>query len=263
MAKKKTGKEERKEEEKLKKEKEKKGKEKNKDKLEKKDSKKDIEKVNPPKPSKNSSDSKSPKDPAEEGFEKSQKQSEKETIRTLILIISFMVVGFSAVIIFFNSSNTLEHNGVEYERINVGDLLFYRTSFLAMNEEGEETNYKIYIRNNPKTLFKDVPYEGNLSLRKNVVINFKDNFDCNGMGSVAIGSLERMGIFGLNILQDNTVGCSPSGEYASLIFEAGNETKIEQVDDYCYEISVNGCEIVPATERFMIEVFIKVNENLD
>jgi hypothetical protein len=45
--------------------------------------------------------------------------------------------------------------------------------------------------------------------------------------------------------------------------EEGEETRIEQFGPSCYKLIVNDCEILPATERFMIEVFSEFNALLN
>lgn len=225
-----------------------------------KSSKKTTEKVKKKSSNvKKSNEKKSVKNSIDKQFGKTTQKSERENVKTLLLIIGFMVAGFLIVIFLFNSPNQFNHKGVEYQRINVGNLIFYRTSFPVINELGEYIEYRINIRNDPRKIVKDVPFEGELNVRENVVISFKDNFDCEGMGMVAIGNFERMSVFGLNIHINHESDCVSSNQYTFLTFKSGSKTKVEQIDNSCYEFTVKDCEIVKAMERFMVESFIKIH----
>ena len=40
------------------------------------------------------------------------------------------------------------------------------------------------------------------------------------------------------------------------------KTNIEQLTESCYNININNCEILGGTERFMLDLFIKINGNI-
>jgi len=119
------------------------------------------------------------------------------------------------------------------------------------------------LRNNPKELGKTVPFEGNITLRKFLVLNTTtDNLFCDGDWSLAIGNLQNLEIFGISVIKDENASCSSTGGYSFVQIEEGNETKIEQFGPSCYKLTVANCEILPVTERFLIEVFAKINSEL-
>jgi hypothetical protein len=43
----------------------------------------------------------------------------------------------------------------------------------------------------------------------------------------------------------------------------GEKTEINQIGESCYELTVNDCEILKGTERFMTEAFVYYYENLE
>jgi hypothetical protein len=171
----------------------------------------------------------------------------------LVLIISFIVT---------RASNNPSYKGVTFNVIKEGELTFYQTAFKVLYK-GENATYNIYLRNNPKELAKEVPFNGKLNLKNNLVLNTTtENLFCDGDWNLAIGNLQNLKIFNINIMRDENASCSSGGEYMFVQIEEGNETRIEQYGPSCYKLIVSDCEILPVTERFMIETFAKVDSML-
>jgi hypothetical protein len=91
-----------------------------------------------------------------------------------------------------------------------------------------------------------------------------NSFNCDGDGVIGIANvLNLYKIIGTQVIKDENASCDDLlGRYMFLNIKEGNETKI---NDYglkgaCYNIEVKGCDILPATERFMLETLIKVNK---
>ncbi len=205
---------------------------------------------------------------------KEQESNKKETRaqerikENKLLVKILLVIGFFFLVImiaFFSmkSSTHPKYNGVTFNMIQEGELTFYETSFNVM-QAGKPAVYNIYLRNSPKKLEKDVAFEGELELRNIMVLNSTtENLFCEGDWNLAIGNLLNLNIFNIEIMKDENASCSEGGEYMFVQIEEGEETRIEQFGPSCYKLIVNDCEILPATERFMIEVFSEVNALLN
>ena len=147
--------------------------------------------------------------------------------------------------------------------IKEGNLIFYNTFIKVVDSNTREPiNYNFYIRNNPKKLIKDVPFIGNLSLKETMVINITtDDLFCGGDWSIAMGNFVNLHeIVGVKLIRDENASCELFGQYTFVEISEGEKTFIKKFGPSCYLISINDCEILEGTERFMLETFIKVDK---
>ena len=206
--------------------------------------------------------------------EKKQTFSEKETLRRLLIIIGVIVGIFLVAFYLFYSLNNFEYKGVRFSKTNIGNLIFYRAVFPEFSE-GEKIDYYMYIRDSPRELeekvhfngtieFEDaVIHNGTIDLKENFVIEFVGDFSCRGDGAVAIGNLMRIRAFDVKIYNSENETCEPENDYKLIKVRRANETSIEQTGENCYDFNVNNCEIIPVTERFLLEIFFEMQKILD
>jgi len=206
------------------------------------------------------------------GVEK-EKHASKEQIKrqnkqldVILGVIGAIVLAFLLFLLISYKTTHFNYEGVEFKIVKEGDLIFYNTFFKMYNEEGAHVaDYNFYIRKDPRKLEKDILFEmDEFILTDNMVLNMTGDFNCDGDGVIAVANFVKVHeFFGLNIIQDPTAGCELTGKYTFIKIVAGNETKIEQYGPSCYKISINECEILEGTERFMLETFIKANKVLN
>ena len=167
---------------------------------------------------------------------------------------------FLIIFVYYGLSYSMSHfteDGVPYKIVQEGELIFYNT-IIPVIFEGENKDYNFYLRNDPRNL--DVEFEGDFRSRENMVINSTGDFNCEGDGIIAVANLVNLyQILGAKVIRDEEATCDAEGRYVFIQISEGNETKILQSGPTCYNIEVNNCEILEATERFMIETFISVN----
>lgn len=176
-------------------------------------------------------------------------------IGMVVLILIIVLIVYSV-----RSTKKFEYKGIDFEIVKSGSLLLYNTK-IPVIVSGEKADYNFYLRNDPRNLGKDVPFNGGLSLADNLVLNTTGDFNCDGYGIIGIANLVNLyKISGIEVIKDDTAACDPEGRYAFINFEAGNQTKIDEVGLSCYTVTVNNCEILEATERLMLESFIEINE---
>jgi len=65
----------------------------------------------------------------------------------------------------------------------------------------------------------------------------------------------------LTVGYNETAGCDQYGRYTYFELIEGNETKIEKFGPYCYKLQFSDCEILPVTERILIEAISEYNNN--
>ena len=64
------------------------------------------------------------------------------------------------------------------------------------------------------------------------------------------------------MVKDENATCDISGRYSYFTLKPGNETKIKQEFPFCYDIVVNNCEVLEATEKIMLEILVKRNNEI-
>lgn len=188
-----------------------------------------------------------------------ERVKENKLLLKILLVIGFFFIAILVAFFIMRTSTRPDYNGVTFNVVQEGELTFYQTAFNVIYK-GKPTVYNFYLRNNPKELKKNVPFDGEIELRNIMVLNSTtENLFCDGDWNLAIGNLLNLNIFNIDIMRDENASCSSEGDYMFVQIEEGEETKVEQFGPSCYKLVVSDCEILPATERFMIEVFSEVN----
>ena len=187
-----------------------------------------------------------------------QIKEENKTLKIVLMIIGGIFVILIAMQFVANAVKTFEHNGIDYEITKEGNLVFYKTSFPVIYQ-GKELPYNFYLRNDPRKL-EEVAFNGEINFKKDAVINATNELNCDGDGIIAVANLANLKIFDMKIIKDQNATCSQNGNYMFINLERGNESKIEQFGPACYQLTVNSCEILKVTEKFMIEYFSKIND---
>jgi len=213
-----------------------------------------------------------PKTPSRE-----QLKGERKTFIKIIIVLMGFILMFFAFYLVNYYSNHFKIEGVEFEvdKTTLPGVTLYKTTIPGMIKEdgnftagiygkSKQVYYRIWFRNDPRTL-EYIPFDGNIVLLKNIVLNATNSFNCNGDGIIAIANLQKVyNTIGATMIKDGNATCDNAGRYTFLRISEGNETKISEYNDNgeCYEIEVNECEILPATEKFMLEILIKVNQEM-
>jgi len=85
----------------------------------------------------------------------------------IIIIVAWQIIAKS-VSTFEYENLTFEYENLDFEVIQEGEIIFYRIGLPTMYQ-GQLTEYSFYLRNDARKL--DVPFEGNLDLKEEVVLN--------------------------------------------------------------------------------------------
>ena len=207
---------------------------------------------------------------------KSQAKEHNKILKSILIIIAFIVVGFLLFMFISNALNSFEYQGVKFNIVKFCDagppcLVTYQTSLpvkvsgdnIRVVRESEKTNdYNFYLRSDPRKL--DVNFTGKVAYKELMVLNFEEgSFACEGKGSIAAANLIKLyEILGTRVVTDENATCDALGRYSIVNVVPGNETKIEHFYPACYTITIKDCEILEGTEKFMIETFVEVNKAL-
>ena len=188
---------------------------------------------------------------------KEQINYENKLLKNVLIILGILIVSFIGGYFVVNSMKHFEYKGLEFDIVE--EIAPYRTS-LPVIYRGEKVPYYFYLRKDPRKL-DNVSFNGEIVLLKNMVVNTTDEIDCEGDGIIAIANLVKLyNVIGVKVIRDGNASCDSEGKYMFVQIKKGNETKIEQFGPACYEISISNCEVLEATEKFMIETFVKFKE---
>jgi hypothetical protein len=201
---------------------------------------------------------------------KKELENQNKTLRNILIGIGLFVVLLILIVYMFQLGGRFEYRGVTFEVIKEGNLLFYKTAF-PVKYAGDIVTYQVFIRNDPRTLERDIPFEGemdfgakftNIDGLHRLVVNASDTFDCAGYEIIAIGNMANLKAVGITMVKDENATCDEQGRYMFINIKKGDESKITQIGDSCYELSVKDCEIMEVTERFMTEAFVYHQEKI-
>jgi len=198
----------------------------------------------------------------EKQAEERQVKLQEKQIKSIVVILGAIIL---AVVVFYfiiDSMRNFEYGGVGFTIVKEDVLIFYKSSFPIYSKTTGEllATYNIFIRNDPRKL-KDIEFDGDLNLLPIMVVNATSDFNCEGYGNLAMTNFVKLhSAIGTKVIKDNNASCSNNGDYMFVRLTESEETVIKQTGDYCYDIYVNNCEILEATERFMVESLITINE---
>ncbi len=194
----------------------------------------------------------------EEKPSKKQIKEENKILRNIFIILGAIILfAFLGYLILYNANN-FEYRGVKFDVLKEGNILFYHTSFPAILD-GQQVNYNVYIRNDPRDLEDEIPFSGEIHLPEIFVLNNTESFTCEGDGGISMFNLQQiLSVFGTEIITDPDANCDIGGRYGYIRLQPGELSAIAQFGGpSCYVLQVNDCEILKVTERFLVEALVK------
>lgn len=196
--------------------------------------------------------------------DKKQIFSENKILVNFLIILGIMAIAFVIIVIVSNSSKSFTVDGVKYSLFQEGQLTLYNTK-IPVVVNGTNAEYNIYLRNDPRTLNKNVPFNGSLYIRPYMVINASDSLNCNGDGILAVANIVNTyeGALGTSVIKDENVSCDNQTRYVYLNIQPSNETSVQEIAPACYNINVNNCQVLAATERYLTETFSTVQDYIN
>ncbi len=193
---------------------------------------------------------------------KSEIKKENKQLKTILSVIGILLLSFLLILLINYRTTNFKYEDVKFKIIREGDLIFYNTFLNTYSGEEVVGKYNFYLRKDPRKL-EEVPFEGEVSITPNTVINITEDFHCEGDGIIAVANLVNLLEFmGVKVIQDPEASCEVTGKYTFIKILPGDETKIEQYGLSCYRIYINDCEILEGTEKFMVETFVEINKLL-
>ncbi len=196
---------------------------------------------------------------------KNQIERQNIFLRNMFIGLGIIILILIGISLTSDYLSHFEHRGVEFKIIREKDLVFYNTALPLYLQGTHVADYNFYIRNDPRKL-ENISFEGGLSLAPGpLVIKSNDEFFCDGDGIIAMANFAKpFELLNIQTIRDENATCDPLGRYTLVTINSGNQTKVENQGysgTACYDIYVKDCEILQATERFMVELFVQLNQN--
>jgi hypothetical protein len=148
------------------------------------------------------------------------------------------------------------------DKNEIKGVTLYHTS-VPVIYNGKSTDYNLYLKYDPRKLNDIVPINGNITFRKNMVLETTtSNLFCNGEWNYfQLQLFGNMEVFDMNLIVKNeTLMYEPAQDYMFVTINERDKTEIRKTGENTYEINVNNCEIAPVADRFLLEALVKYNE---
>jgi hypothetical protein len=199
-----------------------------------------------------------------------QIKKESKIFKVIIITMIGFVLMFLGVLLLMSYLNQFSVGGVIFniDKTAMTGKTLYRTSVPVAYKDSTtgraiSADYNFYFRTDPRILEK-IPSSQDIQFRTNMVINMTEEFNCNGYGIIAVANLLNLyKVLGVNVIKDENATCDATGKYTYLNIKGANETSLISSGDTCYTINVKGCEILPATEKFMLETLIQADKKIN
>lgn len=184
------------------------------------------------------------------------------TLMICVILIVFFIYWISI------QTRSFNYAGVEFEKGKQGNLILYKANLPLFDYSGKITNYlSVYFREDPRKL-RNINISGTIMLRRNVALAADESFVRNYEDSILAATtlsvyLKALGANPFPATMNKTeaeelnrtyVSCDDTKNYSIIIFQKGNESKIEQKGD-CYFLNVKDTEVMNVTEKFMIGAY--------
>lgn len=196
--------------------------------------------------------------------DKEELKNQTRQLKILLIVIGGIVLFLVGGYLVMKSMQTYEYGGRSYDTVIEGNLILAHTSFpLYSSMTGNHiADYNVFIRNDPRKLNREVEFEGEIVLTDLTVLNVTGDFNCDGDGVISIANMNQMlDIIGSKVVQDPNTTCEKGGRrYTYIEIKEGEENKVIQTDESCYDFIVKDCEILKVTEKFMVEILELVQD---
>ena len=199
------------------------------------------------------------------------KKQSKQILWVIIIMAALLLIVLGTPYVIKNYFNKFVYIKLDFEKTQLGDVRFYSTRIPIANPNGDITGtFSMNFRNDPREL-EYIDYEvpnNKVKFKKEKVIYISLNPDMktcedNSIALIAFSSFLQ-GLGQLNVSsattyydfsRDNNLSyktCENSPDNTVILLDSGEKTEIKRISDRCYSITYNNCEILHATEKFML-----------
>jgi len=213
----------------------------------------------------------------EEIREKSENIGKKQNVQikwAVILMLTAILIILAVPYIKQNYFDRFKYNGLVFQKTKLGELTFYSANFPVVDIQGRSIgSYAMNFRNDPRNLeYIDI----NLSKENIEFSSYGNKYGpvyislnplmekCNetiiAMATLS-GFLKDSDLDVYAAVTDKAYAkdnnqtqkwCTPFETV--IVITDGNETSIEEITSGCYKLTFKNCEVLPVTEKFMLDI---------
>ncbi len=188
------------------------------------------------------------------------------------LLILFFIFSY-----IFQSIGKFEYEGIAFTKEKFGEIPVFHHYYLFKNTEGEIVKYNLYLRIDPRT--NNVPIEPGIEFPVGkfayISINSTGLSECEyasaGVASVA-SFLANNDIKVKGAIPDKEEAEEKNIEYATcgfpeqrtvVLIQSGEKTEVTKQGEMCHVISINNCEVLEATEKFIVQALKEARQRAE
>ena len=210
--------------------------------------------------------------PVEQNLPWKPKQNEAIwVVGTMVIIILALVL----IPMFMRMFATFDYQGLTFTKEKFGEILVYHYSYYFIDDVGQQYQYNLYLRNDPRT--NVIPIDSNITFKEDrkvyITLNSTALAQCpNGLRDIAsiarflsdnLISVQAGNINAEVAIENNLtyITCENRPDNAVILIVPSNETKITQIDE-CHTVSYATCEeVLPALEKFMVKSILDAKQD--
>jgi len=194
----------------------------------------------------------------------------------LILIwLGVLVVVFVVIYSIFQGVGKIEYKGLTFIKEKYGEVIIYHYSYTTELSDGTLRRVEVLLRGNP--IENNISVEGKIiyPAGKTVFLSINGTgmknceYDVIGLGTFSLfmannGFVLKAGPSDKEEAQTKNqtyITCEKYPNNMVLSLKAGNESKIEQVSQLCYNLEVAECDILPIMEKFIVQSILDAKES--
>lgn len=191
-------------------------------------------------------------------------EKEKRQLFCIIAAMAVILISFFLVYAISQQSKRFEYNGFNFEKIMYDKLPLYYTKISITRADSNIINYNLYLRDDPRK--KNIKPDAFVHfMRGDIFISLNKDFEKCDDTSLAMTNIGMLfGAIGLDLkaaldnleqaemLKRPYATCENTKNNTVILYKMANETGIKQQEN-CYIINVADCEILNATEAFIMQ----------
>jgi hypothetical protein len=201
------------------------------------------------------------------------KKQSKQVMWAIILMLAIILIVLFVPSIWKNYANKFVYIDLDFQKTQLGKIFFYSTRVPTTDMKGQINGaYAINFRKDPRQL-ESIPVnlsKGIITFRKDNTVYISLNPNMKSCEDNTLAFINLAGFLrdfaGLKIksaVSDKKYGeensilyadCKSSQNNTVIFITSGEETKITQTSENCYELTYKNCEVLDVSEKFMVEI---------
>ncbi|MEK6844527.1 MAG: hypothetical protein AABX83_03845 [Nanoarchaeota archaeon] len=203
--------------------------------------------------------------------ETKEKISRNNPIYTILIVFAILIIVFFSFYYLFSSLGKFKYEGITFTKEKFGEIPIFHYYYYIT----PEIKYNLYLRNDPRGNL--VPFTGKaIEIFKldtvYISINPEELTQCE-YGRVGIGTLASFLADNQFIVkgatQNETLAKEANVDYVTcesnpgdvvISLQAGDKTEVIHESLNCYKINIAECEVLPAIEKFQVQMILDAKE---